>query len=143
MEKARVEYALCGGLAVSIYSEPRATQDMDFMILADDVNKVLEVAGVLGFNIRHSPMEFAGGQVVIRRVTKVEPVVGGAEADHMVLDLILAEGEPLKRIFQARERLDWDDLALWVVSRAGLIELKRLRNSAQDRADIEKLEDRP
>ncbi len=134
LEKGRIEYALCGGLAVSIYSEPRATQDMDFMILAHDLNDIIAIARGLGFDIQHPPMEFAGGRVVIRRLTKVEAT------DHMVMDLLLADSEPLKGIFQSREHLEWEGLPLWIVNRAGLIELKRLRNSAQDRADIEKLE---
>lgn len=139
METAGVAYALCGGLAVSIYAEPRATGDIDFMMLTKDYETLRTRLKGLGFSIEHPPMEFSKGRVVIQRLTKVEE--GGS--DHLVLDLILADHEPLKSIFEKRQRLDWAGRPLWIVSREGLIELKRLRNSAQDRADLEKLEGTP
>lgn len=136
LERAKIEYALCGGLAVSIYAEPRATVDLDFMVMGEDLNKLRSIVQPLGFNIPHPPMDLSGGKVVIHRLTKVESDGG----DHVILDLIIADREPLKRIFESRQQMKWEAVPLWVVSREGLIELKRLRGSTQDLADIEKLE---
>lgn len=38
-----VRYALIGGLAHAQYAPPRATQDIDFMVLAEDVGKVRQL----------------------------------------------------------------------------------------------------
>lgn len=40
LENKEIPYALCGGLAVGIYAEVRATKDIDLLLLAEDVERV-------------------------------------------------------------------------------------------------------
>jgi len=35
LDKAGIDYALCGGLAIAIYARPRATLDIDIMVQPD------------------------------------------------------------------------------------------------------------
>jgi hypothetical protein len=51
LEKARVDYAVLGGIAVSIYSEPRMTQDIDLNIALnmEDLSQFLGKAREYGF----------------------------------------------------------------------------------------------
>jgi len=42
-------------------------------------------------------------------------------------------------VWKGRQKAEWEVGELWVVSRQGLIELKRIRGSTQDMADIERL----
>jgi hypothetical protein len=42
LEKSRIDYAVLGGIAVSVYSEPRMTQDIDFIIAQNPI----EFAGI-------------------------------------------------------------------------------------------------
>jgi len=48
--------------------------------------------------------------------------------------------EALEPVWESRERVRWEHGRLPVVSRAGLVRMKRLRDSGQDRDDIALLE---
>jgi hypothetical protein len=51
LNKHKVKYLIVGGYAVSLYSRPRSTDDIDFWIEAKPVNakKILKVLKVFGF----------------------------------------------------------------------------------------------
>lgn len=55
------------------------------------------------------------------------------------LDLLLVHSPVLEKIWQTRQSFEWEGRKTWIVSREGLIGLKRLRGSPQDLVDIEKL----
>jgi acetolactate synthase regulatory subunit len=132
---AQIEYALCGGIAMAVHGAPRATIDIDLLVREEDVERIYGVVDPLGFTFRAFPMTFAGGNVRIERVSKIDP----ADGETLMLDLLLVTPE-LEDVWLARERRPWRDGLLTVVSRAGLIQLKTYRSSTQDRADIERLE---
>ena len=46
---ARVPYAVCGGIAMSIYSHPRATIDIDLLAQPDAVVEIVDALVPLGF----------------------------------------------------------------------------------------------
>ena len=56
-----------------------------------------------------------------------------------MLDLLIL-GDDLDGVWRSRQVLGWEGGNISVVSRDGLIRLKRLRGSAQDLADIEHLQ---
>jgi hypothetical protein len=80
-------------------------------------------------------MRLAGGAVEIRRVTKIDAV----SHDLLSLDLFLVT-PTVAQVWSERIRVRWDLGELWVVSRQGLVSLKRLRGSGQDMDDIRRLE---
>jgi len=136
LDREKVPYALCGGLAYSFYVEPRATIDIDFVIQASDFERIRDILEPLGFEKFAQRMKFDGGAMVIDRLTKLFP----EESEHLVVDFIFYEPLPEKMIWEERRSVDWRGLKLWLVSREGLIALKKMRSSTQDKADIEKLE---
>lgn len=79
-------------------------------------------------------MEFADGKVIIYRGTKAFP---GSE-DYLSVDLILVTDE-IRSVWESREKAKLEHGVLTVVSRQGLIDLKQLRGSKQDMADIDRL----
>jgi hypothetical protein len=129
-----IEYAVCGGLAMAIHTLPRATVDIDLLILTNDLNSVLQIARARGFTLSAKPMTFAEGKVEIRRVSKPDPEIG----DVLMLDLLLVTAA-LNEVWEGREAVLWEGETLQVVSREGLIALKRLRFSGQDQDDIKRL----
>lgn len=131
----KIEYALCGGLAMAVHGAPRATIDIDLLVREEDVERIRGAVGRLGFTFRAFPMTFAGGNVRIERVTKIDP----SDGETLMLDLLLVTPE-LEGAWLGREMRHWRDGVLTVVSREGLIQLKTYRSSTQDRADIERLE---
>lgn len=44
LDRRKVDYAVCGGWAMTIHGCPRATMDIDVMILADDLDEAWQVA---------------------------------------------------------------------------------------------------
>ena len=137
LERESIEYALCGGLAMAVHGSPRATIDIDLLIEADSLDRLIEIAKELGYTIRGTDLQFADGAIEIRRISKIEPTSG----DLLSLDLLLVTPNILSA-WESRIVANWEDGKLWVVSRAGLIKLKSLRGSGQDLDDIEKLRER-
>jgi hypothetical protein len=134
-DAAGIGYAVCGGLAYAIHVRPRATVDMDFLVQADGIAGCREILASLGYTAHPRPMCFAGGRVVIHRLWK--PQATGR--DVMIVDLLVANPEVMPGVWESRAQLRWEDFPVWVVSREGLVTLKRLRGSKQDAADIEGL----
>ncbi len=134
-EAKRVDYAVCGGLAMAIHGFPRATVDVDFLIPQTALGPALACAHDLGYTIPADPMRLADGAVEIRRVTKIDA------SSHDLLSLALLLVTPaVEQVWKDRILVRWDPGELWVVSRRGLASLKRLRGSGQDLDDIKRLE---
>jgi hypothetical protein len=128
-----VPYALCGGLAVSIHTEPRATVDIDVLMPQDALDAAKKSLKACGYDVEAAPMAFAQGKVPMRRLSKFDP-----DGDILSVDILLVT-EATQAVWAAREQLTWEAGPIVVVSKQGLITLKRLRGSKQDEADIEKL----
>lgn len=119
---------------MAVHGYVRATVDIDFLIPADELESVLRVAENLGYVVKAEPMEFGGGKVVMHRVTKLF----SETEDYLSVDLILAEDE-MKPVWESRKKVKLEESDLTVVSKEGLIDMKQLRGSKQDLADIDHL----
>ncbi|MEP6705906.1 MAG: nucleotidyl transferase AbiEii/AbiGii toxin family protein [Pyrinomonadaceae bacterium] len=134
LDEQRIDYALCGGIAMAIYDKPRATVDIDLLILAESLLDVRGIAKALHYTLHGVDMTFAKGAIEIRRVSKID-----SETGHILsLDLLLVTPE-IRQVWDSRMQADWEGGKLSVVSRAGLIALKKMRGSPQDHADISAL----
>ena len=136
LDEARVDYALCGALALAVYGILRATVDIDLLIPAASLEKVKSLSRALGYMVEAEPMTFARGAIEIRRVSKVDPEGG----DLLTLDLLLVTPK-IEDIWKMRQQLIWEGERLSIVSREGLIALKTLRRSGQDLDDIKRLQE--
>jgi len=134
LAELRLPCALCGGLAMAVHGHPRATFDIDLVALGGSASAIAQAARALGFTLNAAPMKLAGGRVEITRVSKASPA---ADDDVLPLD-ILALDSAIENEMRFEET-EWEGIPLRVVDRASLIRLKQLRDSAQDRADIEKI----
>jgi hypothetical protein len=134
LNQAGIDYALCGGLALAVYAMPRATLDIDMMIEDDSLSQIKKVVSELGFSVEAAPMEFHDRAVKIHRLSKINPNTG----ENLVLDLLLVT-QATNKAWQSRHSVEWEGGSLKVVSPQGLILLKSLRDSGQDKDDIEYL----
>lgn len=130
----KVEYALCGGMAMAVHKRPRMTIDIDILIPPEGLERVIPIASELGYNIRGKDLSFAKGAVEIRRVSKID----AASGDLLSLDFLLVTPQ-LQSVWTSRVISEWEGGTFSVVSRAGLIAMKQLRLSGQDLDDIEAL----
>jgi hypothetical protein len=135
LDAARVEHAVCGGLAVAIHLRPRATIDVDLLIPRDDLERAKDAVRSRGYTIEAGPMLLREGAVEIHRLSKPDPETG----DLLSADLVLVTPQ-LATVWETRERVAWEHGEVSVVSRAGLVRMKRLRGSGQDLDDIRLLE---
>jgi len=134
LNRTGIEYAVCGGWAMAIHGLPRATVDIDLLILADDLERVWQLAKSQSYDVEGLPLHFADGAIEIRRISKVD-----AETKRVfTLDFLLVT-KALHEIWHSRELVKWEEGKTWVVSRAGLIELKKISGREQDLLDIKNL----
>jgi hypothetical protein len=131
LNEAGIDYAVCGGWAMAIHGLPRATMDIDLLILESDVDKVSRIAKDNGFDVEGLPLHF---DIEIRRLSKINR----ASKQLVTLDLLLV-GDAIADVWESRTLLKWKEGSSWVVSADGLIKMKLLAGRKQDLADIEKL----
>lgn len=134
LNDAGTEFALCGGLAIAVHGKVRATIDIDLLVPPESLEAAIAVCRERGFTIGALPMVFAGGRISIRRFTKADE-----SGEALSVDLLIV-ADALQNVWQTRQKIAWEGSELPVVSRDGLIEMKRLRGSGQDLEDIEWLE---
>jgi hypothetical protein len=135
LERARVEYAVCGGLAFAIHARPRATLDVDLLLPIDQIDHARQVARERGYRIDAGALVIRKDVIEIHRMSKPDPETG----DLLSLDLLVVT-PTLEPVWETRQRVGWEHGTVPVVSRAGLVTMKRLRASGQDLDDIRMLE---
>ncbi len=135
LNAAGIPYGLAGGLAVSLYTTPRATEDIDVLVAAFDVDRVVQAAAPLGFRKTGRPIRVANGRIEIQRLVKIDG------ADRLPLDLMIIVDPGLRDAVQGRTEKVIEDQRLSVVSVDALVVLKRLRNSNRDLGDLDALRD--
>ena len=133
LNAAEIPYALVGGLAVSIYAQPRATEDVDLLVAREDLARAVERLESLGFRRAGVPMSVGARRRDIQRLIKIDGT------DLIPVDLLVPNDPALAALLADRSSIAWEDEYLSIVSLAGLRILKRLRGSAQDLADLEAL----
>lgn len=136
LNEQKIDYALCGGMAMAVHDRPRMTIDIDLLIQEHSLERVMAIGAALGYRIRGKDLSFANGAVEIRRVSKIDADSG----DLLTLDLLLVTPQ-IRMAWDSRIESEWEGGMLSLVSRAGLIALKQLRMSGQDSDDIKALEE--
>jgi hypothetical protein len=129
LDRNRIDYALCGGIAMAVHGSPRATVDIDILIREHSLEHVIEIADDLGYRIRGLDLNF--GDVRIRQVSKLD----SKTKEMITLDMLLVS-RPIERIWKKRVKANLEGGKLSVVSREGLIALKEIAARPQDIADI-------
>jgi hypothetical protein len=131
----KVRYALVGGVAMAFYTEPRFTRDIDLLIDSEDYEKTKGILEEEGYFESASPWTFRRIPIELHRFLKV------ANEDEMIIDLLVAQSEEVRRVIRDSVEAESEEGKIRIASRKNLIWLKRMRDSKQDQADIEKLED--
>ncbi len=135
LEKHEVRYALVGGVAMAFYAEPRFTRDIDILVDSKDYQRAKAILEKDGYFESASPWTFRNVAIELHRFLKVTP------EDEMMIDILIAKDDEVKRIIEDALEADSEEGRVMVANKKDLIWLKRTRDSKQDQADIEKLED--
>lgn len=136
LEREQIQYALCGGLALAVHGLARATVDIDLLVRPSSWPAVETVAKAQGFTLKADSMSFSAGAIEMKRVSKIDP-----QQNVLTLDVLLVT-DKITDVWESRHKVPWESGTVCVVSREGLIKLKRLSGRPQDMADIARLEER-
>jgi hypothetical protein len=135
LNAAGVDYALCGGLAVVVYGYVRATKDIDLLVRSEDLEAVKAIAEKSGFTIESGWITFQTGTDQEQSIYRLLKVMG---EDILMLDLILV-GPLFEEIWKGRGIVQWENRPMQIVSREGLMKMKKRAGRSQDLADLDAL----
>ncbi len=133
LEIEGIDYAVCGGLALTILGFPRATFDIDILIRERSLQRSFEIAKTFGFDIHGLDISFKERAVEIRRVSKIDD-----DGEVMSLDFLLVTPF-VEDVWNDRIKLDWNGRPISIVSREGLIKMKELAGRHKDLIDIDRI----
>jgi isocitrate/isopropylmalate dehydrogenase len=136
LEKQTVRYALVGGVAMAFYTEPRFTRDIDLLVDSEVFEKTKGILEKHGYFESASPWTFPNVAIELHPFLKAVN-----EEDEMLIDILVAKNEEVRRIVRNAVEAESEEGKVMLASKPDLIWLKRMRDSRQDQADIERLED--
>jgi predicted nucleotidyltransferase len=135
LNKQKIDYALAGGLAFSALVEPRATMDIDLIVMIkekqlNDFKELLkhEFESIIAHK---EPMQF--------NLVKIWRVINFIEDREMIFDFILAESKFHKNAIERAFEIEFFGSKLKVITLEDLILLKNCANRTQDLADLDKI----
>jgi hypothetical protein len=130
-----IQYALAGGWAYSALVEPRATTDIDVLLLLEQPSRdrlQSLLSSLFDSTIVHpAAMVFHG--------ISIWRCVGVIKNQEVVIDMLLADSEYLQTALSRRRRILLGDLPVSILTLEDLILLKTLAGRLQDQADLEKI----
>ena len=140
LHDAEVKCCLIGGLAVGILAKPRATEDIDLLILIEE-NKLPSLTVLLKkkFEViqERNIMHF-------EKATIYRTILGSPAADKtglVIVDFILADNDLYREAVLNPLNLIVDDVIIPVAKHEYLIKIKNLSNRPQDLLDIASLKE--
>lgn len=136
LEKNGVRYALVGGVAMAFYTEPRFTKDIDLLVHSEDFKKTKGILEKDGYFESAAPWTFRNVAIALHRFLKVVD-----QEDEMLIDILVAQDENVRTIIKDAVEAESEEGRIMLANKKDLIWLKRNRDSKQDQADIERLED--
>lgn len=140
LNEARVEYCLIGGLAVAILAKPRATEDIDFLILIEEKQKssITELIKKK-FHIVQDNNVMRFETATIWRTILASPT--GSATGIVIVDFLLADNEIYREAVQNPIKLILDKVTIPVANPDNLIKIKEISNRPQDLLDIAALKE--
>lgn len=138
LANARVEYAVCGGLALGILGHPRMTKDIDLLIRPVDLAAALAAVKPLGYDIPARKTVFRAGTPSVQEMQRVSKL--DSETNQLLpLDFLLVT-PVFEQVWETRLVAAYGARTIQVVSADGLVTMKKLANRLQDLADIAALQ---
>ena len=138
--EAHIKFCLIGGLAVGILARPRATEDIDLLVLIDESKK--ETIGKFirnNFEViqDHNLMRFK--EATIWRIVIKDAFTN--DSGLVIIDLVFADNEVYEKAVKDVITIQIDRVDIPVVKPENLIRIKRLSNRPRDLLDIQAIEE--
>ncbi len=111
------------------------TRDIDLLIDSEDYEKTKGILEREEYFKSASPWTFKRVPMELHRFLK------GTTDDEMLIDILIGKTEEIRRILRNSIEAESEEGRIKIVTREDLIWLKKIRDSQQDKADIEMLND--
>jgi len=131
----QIRYAVIGGIALSFYTEPRYTKDIDFLTIPSETDAIKQILEDSHFNESALPWTFEKTNIELLRFAKIE------QNDFLPVDILVGKDSWHEEIVDAAQKIYSDQGFIRLISREHLIALKSIRASDQDLLDIKKLKE--
>jgi hypothetical protein len=143
LEEKKVEYLLCGGLAVNIYGIPRMTADIDFLIKLTEQN-VLEFESVMN-NFNYKPLLPVTFAQLFKEEFRIDLVKNknliaysfyNSVKNMMSIDVLIDSPLSFDKMWIDKEVREVENTLINLASVSHIIKMKEYSNRVQDREDI-------
>ncbi|MBK7875101.1 MAG: hypothetical protein IPJ77_05010 [Planctomycetes bacterium] len=135
-EASQLDYAVCGGLALAAHGHVRYTGDIELLIPEEQLARAVEAARRRGFTLVGRRSSLGAGTERERSIHRMSKTEGAVV---MKLELVTIDAAH-DATWQERERVRWRDRQLGLISRSGLLRMKRAAGRPQDLVDVQSLE---
>jgi len=137
---ANIKFCLIGGLAVGILAKPRATEDIDLLVLIGKENKEI-IAKLFRDNFEviqdHDLMYFK--QATIWRMVIKDSFT--TDNGFVIIDMVFADSEIYRKAVLEVITIQIDNIDIPVVKPENLIKIKKLSNRPRDLLDIQEIQE--
>ncbi len=120
---------------MAVHGFPRSTKGIELLVLPADVDRVVLAVASPGFTVDAGELPFDSHGPHARRVRRVSKADG---REVLTLDLVILPSW-LADVWETREAVEWEGREIAVVSREGLLAMKRAAGRPQDFADNARL----
>ena len=134
LQSEGIAYALIGGVAIAFHAEPRFTKDIDILIRESDLDRVSTILKNAGYFPSAPSWMFKDCKLTLHRFLKI------SDHDEMMIDIMVPGDKRYDKIIDNALTIESEGTGIVrVAAKNDLIWLKSQRNSKQDQADIERL----
>jgi hypothetical protein len=133
---AKIRFALCGGLAASIYSEPRGWFCYDFVVEPSNVDLAISSLAAIDFFEASSCTQ---NQILIRSFVKNDP----GHHENLKLDLWIPDPTVYSEVWIGWNSPEMDGQLIHIVSEPSLVRMGRAVGGLKRLAEIAGLESAP
>lgn len=141
-----IRYIVVGGIALNLHGVPRATADLDLMVVLDNKNlkKIAVVLSEMGFRPRLpvKAEEFCDSQNLEKwnKEKKMEAFTfWNPKKYYEEVDILIHNPIDFEALDKAKEIIEARGIKIPIVSLDHLIKLKETCNREQDKSDVEAL----
>jgi hypothetical protein len=135
-----IKFCLIGGLAVGILAKPRATEDIDLLVLISREDEET-IAKLFRDHFKviqdHDLMQFE--KATIWRMIVEDTFT--TESGFVIIDMVFADNEIYREAVMDVITIQIDNVDIPLVKPENLIAIKKLSNRPQDLIDIEELQE--
>ncbi len=135
LNRAGIDYAVCGGIAVAFHGYPRLTDDIDILVQGKDLASISKIVKEVDFVFDAGRIPFDVGKPSQREIQRISKIIG---EDVLTLDLLIVESV-YEAVWADRDTFSWQDRDVGIVSLDGLLRMKRLAGRNKDLLDIDEL----